>query len=90
MSGARWILAAMGDAEKSRKAAAPASEEASYPASVESLSEKWRSVRPSAPGVDGRSFLQRHYLAVGIAIALLILSLLTVIGGFAFLVWNAR
>jgi nitrate reductase NapE component len=60
--------------------------ESEYPATVESLSEKWRSTQHEVQG----NFLQRHFLVIGIGIALLAIALIIVIGGFSFLVWNAR
>jgi nitrate reductase NapE component len=63
--------------------------ESEYPATVESLSEKWRSAQQAQPEVKG-NFLQRHFLVIGIGIALLVIALMIVIGGFSFLVWNAR
>jgi nitrate reductase NapE component len=60
--------------------------ESEYPATVESLSEKWRSAQHEVKG----NFLQRHFLVIGIGIALLAIALIIVIGGFSFLVWNAR
>ena len=61
-------------------------QENEYPATVESLSEKWRSTQHEVKG----SMLQRHFLVIGIGIALLAIALMIVIGGFSFLVWNAR
>lgn len=63
--------------------------ESDYPATVESLSEKWRSTQHEVQKKGG-NFLQRHFLAIGIGIALLAIALIIVIGGFSFLVWNAR
>ncbi len=68
---------------------APA-EEPAYPPSIEEMSEKWRSIRQQSPEQQGGRFVERNYLALGIGIGLLIIALLIVIGGFAFLVWNAR
>ncbi len=62
------------------------SQENEYPATVESLSEKWRSTQQE----PREGILQRHFLAIGIGIALLVIALMIVIGGFSFLVWNAR
>ena len=72
---------------------APRETESSYPASIEGMSERWRKIRQQRREEDGqppRSFVERNYLAVGIGIALLIIALLTVIGGFAFLIWRAQ
>jgi nitrate reductase NapE component len=63
--------------------------ESEYPATVESLSEKWRSSQHEVQK-KGANFLQRHFLVIGIGIALLAIALMIVIGGFSFLVWNAR
>lgn len=69
---------------------APLKAETSYPAAIEKMSEKWRAIQQEQPGQKQGSFAQRNFLTVGIGIALLIIALLVVIGGFAFLVWNAR
>ncbi|MEY4167128.1 MAG: hypothetical protein RIR52_952 [Acidobacteriota bacterium] len=75
-----------------------------YPESVRKLSESWRQLssaqqasaqsdsevrgRDSEPrGVMAR--LKRYYLPIGLAIGLLIVALMTVLGGLAFLIWNA-
>jgi hypothetical protein len=65
-------------------------EEEAYPAVVKNLSEKWRQIRRREEGPGQTSFVERHYLALGISIGLLVIALLVVIGGFAFLVWNAH
>lgn len=62
----------------------------SYPAAIEKMSEKWRAIRQDQPDEQQRNFAQRNFLTVGVGIALLIIALLVVIGGFAFLVWNAQ
>jgi len=73
-------------AQAERPEAAPENE---YPATVESLSEKWRSAQQEVQAVKG-NMLQRHFLAIGIGVALLIIAAIIVIGGFSFLVWNAH
>lgn len=65
-------------------------DEPSYPASIEKMSEKWRSIQRQNPDQREGSFVERNYLALGIGVGLLIIAFLIVIGGFAFLVWNAR
>ncbi|MGH9832272.1 MAG: hypothetical protein ACREBD_15555 [Blastocatellia bacterium] len=65
-------------------------EDSAYPASIEQMSEKWRSIQRQTPDQQKGSFVQRNYLVLGIGIGLLIIAFLIVIGGFAFLVWNAR
>jgi len=65
-------------------------DEPSYPASVEKMSEKWRLIQRQNPDQRQSGFVERNYLALGIGIGLLIIAFLIVIGGFAFLVWNAR
>lgn len=65
-------------------------QDASYPASIQKMSEKWREIRQADPQADSRTFLERNFLKIGIGIGLLILIMLIVFGGFAFLVWNAR
>ncbi|MEP7338893.1 MAG: hypothetical protein ABI977_14255 [Acidobacteriota bacterium] len=69
----------------------PLEGDVSYPAAIEKMSDKWREVqkqeRQEGPP---RNFIERNSLALGIGLALLIVALLIVIGGFAFLVWNAR
>ena len=64
--------------------------EPSYPAVIENLSQKWRIMRRQEERSGQSSFYERHFLAFGILIGVLIVAFLTVIGGFAFLVWNAR
>lgn len=66
------------------------SSEPSYPEPIEKMSEKWRSILRRGEGQDDRGFFERNSLALGLVIGLLIIALLIVIGGFAFLVWNAR
>ena len=65
-------------------------EEPAYPASIEKMSEQWRSIQRQNPEQQKGGFVQRNYLILGIGIGLLIIAFLIVIGGFAFLVWNAR
>jgi nitrate reductase NapE component len=65
-------------------------EEPAYPPSIEKMSEKWRSIQQQIPDQQKRGFFERNYLVLGIGIGLLIIAFLIVIGGFAFLVWNAR
>ena len=73
-----------------------------YPDAVRKLSENWRQLANTdhAPGEAavggewaGRSGVLRqwrkHHLPLGIGIGLLLVALLTVLGGLAFLVWNA-
>jgi hypothetical protein len=62
---------------------------------VEKMSERWRRLQregeidPSRVGTEpARGFLDRHYLAIGIGIALLLVALMIVIGGVLFLVSN--
>lgn|GEM_PF-1423897 len=65
----------------------------SYPASIEEMSEKWRSIQREGrqgDSNDQRSIVERHYLAVGLVIGLLVIAFLIVVGGFIFLVWNAH
>jgi hypothetical protein len=64
--------------------------ESSYPASVEKMSEKWREIQKQDQDGEKTGFVERNYLAIGIGIGVLIIAFLVVIGGFAFLVWNAR
>ena len=61
-----------------------------YPESIEQMSEKWREIRQEGATANKGSFIERNYLSLGVGIAILIIALLTVIGGFAFLVLNAR
>lgn len=61
-----------------------------YPASIEKMSERWRAIRRQTPDQQKEGFVERNYLALGIGIGLLIIAFLIVIGGFAFLVWNAH
>jgi hypothetical protein len=64
--------------------------EASYPASIEEMSEKWREIRGQEPPAEKRGFFERNYLSVGLGVGLLIIAFLVVIGGLAFLVWIAK
>ncbi|MBS1791614.1 MAG: hypothetical protein JST85_28145 [Acidobacteria bacterium] len=70
----------------------PPSAESAYPASIEKMSERWREIqqeeRQNQP--DQRGFVEKNYLALGVGIALLIIALLVVIGGFAFLIWRTN
>jgi hypothetical protein len=68
----------------------PPDSEASYPASIEKMSEKWREIRQQGDEQQQRGFVERNYLALGIGIALLIIALIVVIGGFVYLVWRAN
>ncbi len=68
---------------------APA-EDSVYPPSIEKMSEKWCSIQRQNPDQQKSGFAERNYVALGIGIGLLIIAFLIVIGGFAFLVWNAR
>ncbi|NBO64670.1 MAG: hypothetical protein EBU88_07475 [Acidobacteria bacterium] len=76
----------------------------SYPEAVRKLSESWRHLPVSeqmAPEIEGvvrasssepvriAKKLSGHYVTVGVGIGLLLVALLTVLGGLAFLVWNA-
>lgn len=65
-------------------------DESSYPASIEKMSEKWRLIQRQNPDQRKGSFVERNFLVLGIGIGLLIIAFLIVIGGFTFLVWNAR
>lgn len=64
-----------------------------YPASIEKMSERWREIQRQEQSSDDqppRSFVEKNYLAIGIGIALLILALVVVFGGLAFLIWRAQ
>ncbi len=61
----------------------------SYPSSIEKMSEKWRTIQKEGETTENRSFVERHFLTIGLMIGLFIIALIIVIGGFAFLVWNA-
>jgi hypothetical protein len=78
------------EAMRERAGTEQAREETTYPTTIEKMSEKWRSIQRQGVSHDERGFFERHFLALGIFIALLLIALLIVIGGFAFLVWNAR
>jgi len=75
---------------KKKTSHAESESEAAYPASIEEMSDKWREIQQQGQTDEKRSFAQRNYLTLGIGIGLLIIAFLIVIGGFAFLVWNAR
>jgi hypothetical protein len=68
----------------------PPDSEAAYPASIEKMSEKWREIRQQGDEQPPRNFVERNYLALGIGIALLVIALLVVIGGFVFLIMRAN
>jgi len=70
----------------------PLNTDPAYPAAIEKMSDKWREVQQQGRQDEGqpRNFVERHSLALGVGLALLIIALLIVLGGFAFLVWNAR
>lgn len=67
-----------------------------YPASIEKMSERWREIQQQERETDQQqsqppgSFVEKNYLAIGIGISLLILALVVVFGGLAFLIWRAR
>jgi nitrate reductase NapE component len=54
------------------------------------MSDRWREIQQEQQEQVKGGFIQRNYLAFGIGIGILIIAFLIVIGGFAFLVWNAR
>jgi hypothetical protein len=70
----------------------------SYPEPVEGLSAKWRSLQQEGrargedlaglTGPERGSLPARHYVPFGIGIGVLVIALLIVVGGLAFLVWN--
>jgi hypothetical protein len=67
----------------------------SYPEPVEGLSAKWRSLQQEGrargedlTGPERGSLPARHYVPFGIGIGVLVIALLIVFGGLAFLVWN--
>ena len=66
-----------------------------YPEPVEELSSKWRSLqqegrvkREDLTSLGREDLPARHYVPVGVGIGLLVIALLIVVGGLAFLVWN--
>ncbi len=76
--------------QDNNRSAGLAPEDRAYPASVEQMSEKWRTIQRRGETTEQRGFIERNYLVLGVVIGLLIVALLVVFGGFAFLVWNAR
>jgi len=73
--------------------APPLGAQSAYPASIEKMSERWREIQQHEQQIEEqkpRSFTERNYLSLGIGIALLIIALLVLIGGFAFLVMRAH
>ena len=68
----------------------PPDSSAAYPASIEKMSEKWREIRQQSDEPPTRNFVERNYLALGIGIALLIIALIVVIGGYVFLIMRAN
>ena len=65
-------------------------DEPAYPASIEKMSEAWRSIQQQNPDEPKGGFVEKNYLVLGIGIGLLILAFLIVIGGVAFLIWNSH
>ena len=65
-------------------------DEPAYPASIEKMSEAWRTIQRQNLEEQRGSFVEKNYLVLGIGIGLLILAFLIVIGGVAFLIWNSR
>ncbi|MFN0107822.1 MAG: hypothetical protein ACKVZH_03140 [Blastocatellia bacterium] len=65
--------------------------ESPYSASIEKMSERWREIQQTdnAPQQDQRGFVEKNYLGLGLGIALLVIALIVVIGGFAFLIMRA-
>jgi len=64
-----------------------------YPASIEKMSERWREIQQQEQSSDdqpSRGFVEKNYLAIGIGIALLILAMVVVFGGLAFLIRQAQ
>lgn len=98
-STASLILADVNEYEKQQQKpvddlpkGAPLIAENPYPASIEKMSERWREIQQEEHQAqqEQRSFVEKNYLAVGLGIALLVIALLVVIGGFAFLIWRAQ
>ncbi|MDX2043363.1 MAG: hypothetical protein SF097_19255 [Acidobacteriota bacterium] len=85
----------MNDSQKQpdQLANSPASSGGAYPASIEKMSERWREIQRQEQSSDEqppRKFVEKNYLAIGLGIALLILALVVVFGGLAFLILRAR
>lgn len=90
----------MEDFRKQRESVPGESPEVRSPGSVESepadpspiqkMSEKWRSLQQQGESPDQLGFFEKNFLAMGVGIALLIIALLVVLGGFAFLVLHWR
>jgi hypothetical protein len=64
--------------------------EDAYPSSVESLSEKWRTIQPNETAPKTGSFLQRNPTALGIGIGVALVIFLAIVGGFVLLVWTVN
>lgn len=64
---------------------APLHAETSYPTAIEKMSEKWRALRQDLPAQEQGRFVERHFLTLGVGIALLIIALIVFIGGFVLL-----
>jgi hypothetical protein len=63
----------------------------SYPETIEKLSANWRQLRVDereGGKSSGPAGWAKHYLPLGIGLGVLLIALLIVIGGLAFLVWN--
>ncbi|MGH9801859.1 MAG: hypothetical protein ACRD82_15970 [Blastocatellia bacterium] len=96
---ASLILAAVNEFQKQQQNPAeeplktiPLGAESSYHASIEKMSERWREIQQEEDQSqqEQRGFVEKNYLAVGLGVALLVIALLVVIGGFAFLIWRAQ
>lgn len=86
---------AVNDSQKQQEnlANSPTPSGGAYPASIEKMSERWREIQRQEQSSDNqppRSFVEKNYLAIGIGIALLILAMVVVFGGLAFLIRQAQ
>lgn len=71
----------------------PSVGDAAYPTSIEKMSERWRQIQKEeqhAEDQQPRKFVEKNYLTLGLGIALLIIALIVVFGGLAFLIMRAR
>lgn len=71
----------------------PSAGDAAYPVTIEKMSERWRQIQQQEQNAENqqpRNFVEKNYLPLGLGIALLIIALVVVFGGLAFLIMRAR
>lgn len=61
-----------------------------YESTIGEMSEKWRQISREGGALTQKSFFEKNYVWVGVGIGIVVIGLLIVIGGVAFLVLNGR